>query len=409
MKTLVVIGGGASGVFCAVNAARLSPGMRVILLEKTSRLLSKVRISGGGRCNVTHACSGIAEMSKAYPRGSQFLKKTLGKFFATDTVEWFRERGVELKTEDDGRMFPVTDSSETIIDCLVNELNKYKVDLRFQSDVKHLRPTASGFTVVLSDRLEIEADYVCLATGGYPKASMFDWLGNLNHGFASPVPSLFTFNSKDNPLTQLMGVSVGNASAKIAGSNFSESGPVLITHWGLSGPAILRLSAWGARFLQERDYDFTVVINWVAPLHEEQARETLIKLRFAQAAQKLANRNPFALPSRLWVFLIEQTGISAEIRWSDLPAVAQNKLAKNLCSFECKVRGKTTYKDEFVTAGGINLSEIDTQTMQSRLVPGLFFAGEVMDADGITGGFNFQHAWSSGWIVADTICRMNGG
>lgn len=402
-KRLVVIGGGAAGFFCAINAARLDPALEVIILEKTNKVLSKVKVSGGGRCNVTHACFSIAEMVRKYPRGANFLKKTFHHFFTTDTIAWFKERGVVLKTEADGRMFPVTDSSQTIIDCLLREVNKYGIEVRMSAEVKHLQYEADGFMIELTGERDLAADYVCIACGGYPKAAMFDWVKQLGHSIAAPVPSLFTFNMPGNPITQLMGVSVPDAQVRITGSKLSSSGPLLVTHWGMSGPAILRLSAWGARELATGNYQFTIQVNWLAAYNENSLREYLQELRFELATQKISNRNPFGLPQRLWDYLLEQSGINGDIRWADLPAAAQNKLIKNCCGQEFAVKGKTTFKEEFVTAGGITLTEIDANTMQSKLVPGLFFAGEILDVDGITGGFNFQHAWTSGFIAATAI------
>jgi hypothetical protein len=404
-KRLVVIGGGAAGFFCAVNAARQHPALEVIILEKSNKVLSKVKVSGGGRCNVTHACFSIADMVKKYPRGANFLKKTFHQFFTTDTIEWFRERGVALKTEDDGRMFPVTDSSQTIIDCLLREVNKYRVEVRMSSDVQRLQRTGDGFVIELSGDRTLTADYVCVACGGYPKSSMFDWLKQLGHTIEEPVPSLFTFNMPGNSITQLMGVSVPDAHVRITGSKLSSQGPLLITHWGMSGPAVLRLSAWGARELSTGNYQFNIQVNWLPTYNENSLRDELQRLRFELAAQKISNRNPFGLPQRLWDYFLEQAGIGGDIRWADLPAAAQNKLVKVLCVQEFAVRGKTTFKEEFVTAGGIKLVEVDAQTMQSKLMPHLFFAGEILDVDGITGGFNFQHAWTSGFIAAGAIAK----
>lgn len=404
-KRLVVIGGGAAGFFCAVNAARLQPGLEVIILEKTSKVLSKVKVSGGGRCNVTHACFSISEMIRRYPRGQHFLKKTFHHFFTTDTIDWFKERGVTLKKEADGRMFPVTDSSQTIIDCLLREVNRYGVEVRMMSEVKSIKyeEAAGTFRLVLSGDRELSADFVCVACGGYPKTAMFDWLLQLGHTIEEPVPSLFTFNMPGNTVTQLMGVAVPDAQVKIAGSKLVEQGPVLITHWGMSGPAILRLSAWGARELAAQQYRFTAIVNWLPDYNEQRLKDKLQQLRFETAAQKTGNKSPFGLPQRLWLYLLEQSGINPETRWADLPAKEQNKLVKNCCAQEFAVNGKTTFKEEFVTAGGVKLSEIDANTMQSKLHPGLFFAGEIADVDGVTGGFNFQHAWTSGFIAAKAI------
>lgn len=404
-KRLVVIGGGAGGFFCAVNAARMNPGLAVTILEKTSKILSKVKISGGGRCNVTHALFDIAEMSKRYPRGQNFVKKTFHQFFTTDTINWFEQRGVKLKAEKDGRMFPVTDSSESIIDCLLQEANLYGVDIRMNAEVKALAINDGQWVVHLANGQQLNADYVCLATGGYPKAAMFDWLKNLGHNFAEPVPSLFTFNLPRHPITQLMGVSVENARIKIEGSKLMEEGPLLITHWGLSGPAVLRLSAWGARELAGKNYHFKVHLDWLPEFNEQSLKEAFQQWRKIHAAKKIANHNP-GLPVRLWQFLCEQAGANNEHRFSDLPAKTENALIRSLVDFVVEVGGKTTFKEEFVTAGGVHLGEVDTNTMMSKKAPNLYFAGEVLDVDGITGGFNFQHAWTSGWIAAKSISSM---
>lgn len=406
-KHLIVIGGGAAGFFCAVNAARLHPHLEVTILEKTSKLLSKVKVSGGGRCNVTHACFDIADMSRHYPRGNNFVKKTFHQFFTTDTIKWFEERGVKLKTEKDGRMFPVTDSSQTIIECLMREANRYGVEIRMMSEVRGLKYEKGKFKISLSDPRHLSADFVCIACGGYPKSAMFDWLKELGHTIEEPVPSLFTFNLPAHPITKLMGVSVERAKVKIhpasGGTKLEQEGPLLITHWGLSGPAILKLSAWGARELVISNWQFAIIVNWIPAMKEQGLSERFKEFRFSIASQKVINKNPFGLPQRLWEFLIEFSGINKEIRWADLSAKDQNRFIKNLTASEFEVKGKTTFKEEFVTAGGIKLNEIDANTMMSKKIPNLFFAGEILDVDGITGGFNFQHAWTSGFIVAKSL------
>jgi predicted Rossmann fold flavoprotein len=413
-KRLVVIGGGAAGFFCAVNAARLHTSLEVIILEKTSKLLSKVKVSGGGRCNVTHSCFSIPEMIRHYPRGANFLKKAFHQFFTTDTIQWFSERGVQLKTEADGRMFPVSNSSQSVIDCLMKEANKYGVEIRMMSDVKGVKYEVGGkqynderqFTLELSDNRTLTADFLCIACGGYSKLSQFAWLQQLGHSIAEPVPSLFTFNMPGNAITQLMGVSVPEASIKITGTSLSAKGPLLITHWGLSGPAVLRLSAWGARQLATGNWQFAIIVNWLPEYNEHTLREQFQQMRFEMAAQKIATRNPFNLPQRLWQYFIEQAGIPDDKRWADLPAKEQNKLISLCCAQEFNIQGKTTFKEEFVTAGGIQLAEVDVSTMQSKVIPHLYFAGEILDVDGITGGFNFQHAWTSGFIAANAIAKQ---
>ena len=402
-KRLIVIGGGAAGFFCAVNAARMDPALEVLIIEKSSKLLSKVKVSGGGRCNVTHSCFSMAEMIKKYPRGSSFLKKAFHHFFTTDTIEWFNKRGVQLKTEADGRMFPITDSSQTIVDCLMKEANKYGVQILLNREVESMKVENGEWLLIIKNSDAITASYVCIASGGYPKAIQFEWLRKLGHTVEGPVPSLFTFNMPGNTITALMGVSIENVSVKITGSKLSSQGPLLITHWGMSGPAILKLSAWGARELSAANWHFIICVNWLPVYNEQTLKDKLQQLRFEIAAKKMINSNLFSLPQRLWQYLLQQSGIHEDMRLADLPAKEQNKLIKNLCSQEFTVKGKTTFKEEFVTAGGILLNQIDHSTMQSKIVPNLFFAGEVVNVDGITGGFNFQNAWTTGWIAAKAI------
>ncbi len=399
---LIVIGGGAAGFFCAVNAARMNPDLKVTIIEKSNKLLAKVKVSGGGRCNTTHACFEIPELVKRYPRGQNFIKKSFHWFNTQDTINWFAEREVELKTEADGRMFPVTNDSQTIINCLLKEADKYKIDILMQTEVTDVIPNGKGFELQTPNS-KLQTNKVCIASGGYPKSAMFDWLRKLGHTIEEPVPSLFTFNMPGNPITELMGVAVDRAAVKIAGTKLAEEGPLLITHWGMSGPAILRLSAWGARQLADLTYHFTLLVNWLPDYKEPDLRNDWQSFREEYAAQKTGNKNPFGLPNRLWLYLLNCSGINPDIRWADMPAREQNKLIKNLTAQEFPVKGKTTFKEEFVTCGGIKLSEIDPNTMQSRIQPGIFFAGEVMDVDGITGGFNFQNAWTSGWIAAKAI------
>jgi predicted Rossmann fold flavoprotein len=404
-EKLIVIGGGAAGFFCAINAARLNPNLDVCILEKSNKLLAKVKVSGGGRCNTTHACFEIPELVQKYPRGQNFLKKTFHWFNTNDTIEWFAERGVDLKTEADGRMFPASNESQTIIDCLLKEADKYKVQVQIQTSVEKISITNTGIFLLQTPSKIIEANFVCIAAGGFPKAQQFDFITNLGHTIEAPVPSLFTFNMPGNPITELMGVSVSEAQVKIAGSKITATGPLLITHWGMSGPAILKCSAWGARELANASYQFTIRVNWIPTYAEQDLRNAWPLIRAEQGNTKMGGRNPFELPSRLWVHLLTVSGIDAGASWATLTSGGQNKLIVALTAFECKVSGKTTFKDEFVTCGGIKLSEIDANSMQSKVVKGLYFAGEIMDIDGITGGFNFQNAWTSGWIAAKSIAE----
>lgn len=385
----------------------MNPHLKVVLIEKTGKLLSKVKVSGGGRCNVTHNCNSIPEMVRNYPRGGNFLKKAFHQFFTSDTIQWFEQRGVKLVKEADGRMFPDTNLSQTIIECLIQEANQFKVEIILRAEVIQIEQTVDKFSVTLADSRVLKSDYVCVACGGYPKAYMFEWLTRLGHSIEHPLPSLFTFNIPDDPVTSLMGITVENAGVKIMGTKFEETGPVLITHWGMSGPAVLKLSAWAARELASRNYQFSILVNWVAPLNEQNVWQALHQFRFANPAQKILNKNPFRLPQRLWEYVLEEAGVKNDLRWADLPSKEQHKLAKNLSTKEFKVNGKTTFKEEFVTAGGITLSELDAGTMMSKKIPGLYFAGEIIDIDGVTGGFNFQHAWTSGYIAGKSVATLS--
>lgn len=406
MQQLIVIGGGAAGFFCAVTAARMNTDLKVVLIEKTGKLLSKVKVSGGGRCNVTHNCNSISEMVKNYPRGGNFLKKAFHQFFTSDTIQWFEERGVRIVKEDDGRMFPDTNSSQTVIECLIKEANQFNVDLILKAEVIQIERKSGQFEVTLADARVMKSDYVCVACGGYPKSYMFEWLTSLGHSIEHPLPSLFTFNITEDPVTSLMGISVEKVSVKIMGTKFEETGPALITHWGMSGPAVLKLSAWAARELASRNYQFSILVNWVAPLNEQNVWQALHQFRFANPAQKVLNKNPFRLPQRLWEYLLEESGITSDMRWADLPSKEQHRLAKNLSTKEFRVNGKTTFKEEFVTAGGITIGELDAGTMMSKVIPGLYFAGEIINIDGVTGGFNFQHAWTSGYIAGKSVAAL---
>lgn len=404
-STLIVIGGGAAGFFCAINAATLNPKLKVIIIEKNNQLLAKVKISGGGRCNTTHACFEIDELSKHYPRGERFLKKAFHWFNTNHTIQWFKERGVELKTEADGRMFPTTNSSQTIIDCLLKEVNNLGIEILMQTQVTALKKLDEVWQLDLQGKESLQAEFVCLATGGYPKLAQFDWLKNLGHNIQAPVPSLFTFNMPKNPITELMGVSVPKVLVKILDSKQQSQGPILITHWGLSGPAVLKLSAWGARFLAEKNYQFKITVNWVSNYNQETIKQALQQFRQQLSTQKIAIKNPFELPNRLWNYFLQQSGFNNEWRWADIPSKNMQLLANLLVNQVFEVNGKTTFKEEFVTCGGIDLTEVDVNTLQSKLHANLFFAGEVLDVDGITGGFNFQNAWTTGFLAAKCIAQ----
>ncbi len=403
---IAIIGAGAAGCFAAANIP-LSSGVEVAVFEKTGKVLQKVKASGGGRCNVTHHCFDIPELITRYPRGKQLLRKSLYRFGPQQTIEWFEKRGIQLKAEDDGRMFPVTDDAQTIIDSIWQEMMRQKTQIFYHKAVKSIEQlTTDGktsFIIHFADTSVYGADKIIIATGGFPKADQYQWIVALGHNIESPVPSLFTFNMPGNPVTELMGVSVPEATIKIAGTKISQTGPLLITHWGMSGPAILKTSAIAARELANCNYEFTALINWLKDMSDNDLKDMLLQLRREQGKQFVNQKNPFGLPRRLWEHLCTRCGITDTTRWGDLPAAAQNKLTEFLLRDQYKVKGKTTFKEEFVTCGGVRITEIDPQTMESRKVPGIYFAGEILDADGITGGYNFQHAWSSGYIAAQSV------
>ena len=393
-----MVGGGAAGFFAAIAAAE--HGADVTLLEKTSRCLDKVRISGGGRCNVTHACFEPREFVTRYPRGGRELLSPFQKFSAGDTVDWFAARGVKLKTETDGRMFPVTDSSQTIVDCLMSEAQKTGVKLRLNSAVESVAKDAAGkFELVLSGGEKIFGDKLLLATGGCRAAAAGQVAVSLGHTLVAPVPSLFTFQIESPWLRSLAGVSLDLAEVSVPAARLRERGPLLVTHWGLSGPAILKLSAWGARALHDLNYQFPLLVNWLPEMSAEKIAGEFQARRASAGAKLLVNVPLFPLTARLWEQLVLAAGIARETRWAVLTRTQANALAQQILRTEFLVAGKSLNKDEFVTCGGVKLGEVDFQTMESKICPGLFFAGELLDIDGVTGGFNFQAAWTTGFVA----------
>jgi predicted Rossmann fold flavoprotein len=395
---IAIIGAGAAGYFAAISCKNHFPEANVSILEKSNKTLAKVKVSGGGRCNVTHACFSISELSKFYPRGEKYLKKSFGIFNTNHTVAWFSTRGVELKTEADNRMFPITDNSQTIIDCLTREAEKLSIDVRLGFGVDSLIKTENGFEITSNKEIFL-FDKIIVATGGNPKSEGFNWLSSFNHEIIPPVPSLFTFNMPSEKTEALMGVATQNTVVRIQGTSLQQQGPLLITHWGMSGPAILKLSAWGARILNDLNYNFTLLVNWTGLANEEVVREKVMNARLESAKKKIVNANPFDLTARMWEYLLDRVEIKHDIIWSELPKKEQNRLINTLFNDAYKVEGKTTFKEEFVTCGGISLAEVNMNTMESRKQEGLFFAGEVLDIDGVTGGFNFQAAWTTGFIA----------
>ncbi len=416
-KKIVVVGGGAAGFFCAIQIAELHPQWEIIILEKSNKLLSKVKVSGGGRCNVTHACPDVEVLLTKYPRGARFLKKAFYQFATKNTIEWFAKNGVTLHTEKDGRIFPTTNSSDTIIDCFLRKVHQYKIQVLtqhevvdiVQMDMETAKPnhTILNFTISLQGREPILADAVCLATGGMLKSDRLKWLTHFGHTIVDPVPSLFTFNTVDKKITTLMGVAVDKASIQWKGNKNLEIGPLLITHWGISGPAAIKLSAWCARDMAATNYEGSILINWTPGFNESTLKMEWINFRMDFGKREMGSKNPFDLPQRLWHFLLQEAGVVLTTKWGDLKSANQQTLIQLLTRYTLEIKGKTTFKEEFVTCGGVDLKDIDAQTMESKLIPGLHFAGEMMDVDGITGGFNFQHAWTSGWLAAHHMGQMS--
>ena len=399
---IVVAGGGAAGFFGAITSAETNPQATVILLEKGSHLLAKVRISGGGRCNVTHACFDLRELSTRYPRGGKVLIGPLTRFGPAETVHWFESRGVKLKTEPDGRMFPVTDSSQSVIDCLTQAARGAGVKILPESGVQSIRASdRGGFLLQLTNGATMECDRFLWAGGGCrPESHPISALG---HELVSPVPSLFTFHIELPWIQSLAGLSVPEVEVSVPDLPLKEKGPLLFTHQGLSGPAILRLSAWGARLLHDMSYQFPLRINWLPQLSQDEILKEIQTRRVTQGAQMVLRAKWNPLPARLWEQLAAQAGITSEDRWSKLSRESGIRLAQTLQATELPVSGKSMNKEEFVTCGGISLKEVDLKTMESRLVPGLYFAGEALDIDGVTGGFNFQAAWTTGWIAGQSM------
>jgi predicted Rossmann fold flavoprotein len=399
---VIIVGGGAAGCFAAIACAEA--GGRVTVLERSPSLLGKVRVSGGGRCNVTHACFDPRELAQHYPRGGRELIGAFTRFQPADTVSWFQNRGVELKAEEDGRMFPATDSSQTIIDCLLNAARRARVELRSHAGVASVAAEAAGgFAVSLEDGRTLRADRVMLATGGCRGLGAGRLAGFFGHTVVAPVPSLFTFHIASPWLRGLAGVAVAEAAVAVPGTVLAERGPVLITHWGLSGPAILRVSAWGARVFHNLSYRFPLVVNWLPGLDEAGLSEWLTRQRQENGARRVENTPCPPLPARLWEQLARAAGLAEDLRWAATSREQQRALQTQLQHTILEVSGRSLNKDEFVTCGGVKLSEVDLKTMESRRVPGLFFGGELLDIDGLTGGFNFQAAWTTGWLAGNAM------
>ena len=403
-QTVGVIGGGAAGFFGAIAAA--NPHTSVTLYEAGPECLAKVRISGGGRCNVTHHCFEPAQLVQNYPRGDKALRGAFSRFQPKDTIAWYQQRGVKLKTETDGRMFPVTDDSATIVDCLKKAAVQAGVTIKTRVPVRQVIKTNSGFLIGLKGG-EVRCDRILLATGSNPQGHRI--AKSLGHTIEPPVPSLFTFTIKDAALRKRSGLSMDPVTIKLKlpgqKKPLTQSGPLLVTHWGFSGPAVLKLSAWGARSLHDQSYQGTLLINWLPQLSQDEVRTMLQTAREDGGKRAISNHNPTQAPKRLWTYFVQRAQLDPQTQWTTLSNKAINRLTQELCQGDYKVQGKGVFKDEFVTCGGISLKEIQFKTMESRLCPGVFFAGEILDIDGITGGFNFQSAWTTGWLAGQTIAR----
>ncbi|MBS9525767.1 NAD(P)/FAD-dependent oxidoreductase [Litoribacter ruber] len=397
-----VIGGGAAGYFAAITAAQ--QGAQVTIFEKSPKTLSKVKVSGGGRCNVTHDAREVSKLIKSYPRGEKFLKKVFRHFAVPDTIEWFESRGVTLKTEADGRMFPITDSSQTIINALRNEADKHGVVLLSKTAIDNIEQGSNTFDLY-SVGGKHSFDKIIITTGGAPKLASYQLVENLGHTVEAPLPSLFTFNTPSETIKSLPGLSVPSAHIKLEGSKLDYTGPLLITHWGVSGPAVLKLSAFGAKWLAEKEYKAKAHIRWDSEINEEEIRTQLTNFKKNHPKKKIISNPLFNLPARLWEHLCEKASIENTALWLDIPKKQFNKLVECLFNYVLTIEGKTTFKEEFVTAGGVDLSQVDPNTMESKIVPGVFFAGEVLNIDGITGGFNFQAAWSTGFLAGVSVLK----
>ncbi len=397
-----IIGGGAAGFFAAIHVKINYPSAEVTIFEKSNKLLSKVKISGGGRCNVTNGCTSISTLSKAYPRGEKQLKKAFARFNTKHTMAWFESRGVGLTIQPDNCVFPYSQNSQSIIDCFLNEARLLGVEIKQESPVEKIIPQVNGEIGLVFREEEVKiVDKVIVTTGGSPKRSGLQWLEELGHRIENPVPSLFTFNMPNESVRELMGIVVEETITKIQGTKLRSDGPLLITHWGMSGPSILKLSAFGARILSESEYKFKVQVNWVNIQDVNDVEVYVLGLIREHAQKQVASIRPYFLPDRLWRFLLQKIDIPPQRKWDELGKKGLNKILNCLTNDTYQVDGKTTFKEEFVTCGGVSLSSIDMNTMQSKAVKNLYFAGELLDIDGITGGYNFQAAWTTAFIAAE--------
>lgn len=397
---VAIIGGGAAGFFTAIHVKENYPHAEVTIFEKTTKTLSKVKVSGGGRCNVTNGTRSIKDLALAYPRGGKKLKKAFTKFNTKHAFEWFESRGVPLVIQADNCVFPESQKSQSIIDCFFKEIDRLQIKIVLQKGVKAIKEITNKLELTFSDDEILEFDKVIVATGGSPKRKGLEWLEKLNHTIEAPVPSLFTFNMPNETITELMGVVVEKTLVNIQGTKLKAEGPLLITHWGMSGPAILKLSAFGARILSEKNYEFKTQVNWVNEVNNEVVMQVLKEIVAENPNKYLSSIKPFQLSTRLWLYLLKRAGLPTDRKWQETGRKGLNKLVNILTNDLYSVNGKTTFKEEFVTCGGVSLESINFNTMESSVVKNLYFTGEILDIDGITGGYNFQAAWTTAFIAA---------
>lgn len=403
---IIVIGGGAAGFFGAIACAQTHPHTRVTILEAAAQPLGKVRISGGGRCNVTHHCFEPKQLIQHYPRGGKALLGPFSRFQPQDTIAWFQKQGIKLKTEADGRMFPVTDDSATIVNSLQQAAQQAGVQVQVKCAVRHVRQKGQSWQVELKTGEYLVSDRVLIATGSNPLG--YRWAQQAGHRIIPPVPSLFTFKIRDPRLTDLAGIAVESTVVQLGTGKqkLQQTGPLLITHWGVSGPAILKLSAWGARLLHDHHYQLPLRINWLPRFNTETAKDWLNQTKQQQSKRQVSNTAPPEIPKRLWLRLLLAAGLKSEQLWAEVSKKAIAHLAQELTQGQYHIQGKGVFKEEFVTCGGVKLAEVNFKTMASRKAPGLYFAGEILDVDGVTGGFNFQNAWTTGWLAGQAMGAM---
>jgi predicted Rossmann fold flavoprotein len=396
---IAIIGGGAAGFFSAINAKENYPKANVVIFEKSQKVLSKVKVSGGGRCNVTNGCSSINELIKAYPRGGKKLKNIFHEFNTSDTINWFESRNVPLYTQEDNRVFPKSNNSQSIVNCLFKEINRLSIYLELGTKIEKIEQVKESLKLYIKDREPKKFHKVIVASGGSPKKEGLIWLEKLGHKIESPVPSLFTFNIPNDPITKLMGLVADPTLVSIQGTKLKSTGPLLITHWGMSGPAILKLSSLGARLLNEKKYDFKIQVNWINESNNEKIADEIKQIIKLHPNKIINNIKPLKLPERLWNFIVKKSELPDNKKWGELGKKGINKIVNLLSNDIYHVKGKTTFKEEFVTCGGISLESIELKTMESKACKGLYFVGEILDIDAITGGYNFQSAWSTGYIA----------